>query len=244
MSVITDLLRLGVGALFLRDEAYIKMSSDEQPLRKGLSLLILIGVLVGLVGVVGTTLEWASTPSFAAIKQIVWETITQSKWYQMIQREAPEALHPMKQYYELGWRLASMFAPNPAGAILNVIFIPVSLIMGWVIYSVLAHLFARLLGGTGDLGRTMGCTALAMSPNLIGLVKILPYIQLGTVVGVWVLVCDFLALKAAHHLTGWRAFWATILPLVTIYLLFGLLACCSGFAIASFLGNILSQRGQ
>ncbi|MBC7263882.1 MAG: YIP1 family protein [Chloroflexi bacterium] len=244
MQTITNLLRLGVDALFLRDEAYVEMSNDEQPLRKGLVLVILVGVLVGFVGVIGTTLEWASTPSFAAMKQAIWETIAQSEWYQMLQQEAPEALHPMKQYYDLGWRIASLFAPNPAGAILNVIFIPVGLMISWVIYSVLAHLFARLLGGTGDLGRTMGCTALAISPNLIGLVKVLPYIQLGSVVGIWVLVCDFLALKAAHQLVGWRAFWAALLPLVTLCLLFGLLACCSGFAIASFLGSMLSQGGQ
>lgn len=244
MQTMTGLLRLGVDALFLRDEAYVRMSNSEQPVIKGLTLIIIIGVLIGLVGIVGTTLEWASTPSFAAIKQAVWETMTESKWYQMLQHEAPEALQPMQQYYNLGWRIASVFAPNPAGSVLNVVFTPLGLIIGWVIYSVLAHLFARLLGGTGDLGRTLGCTALAMSPNLIGLVRILPYIQMGSVVGTWVLVCNFLALKAAHGLIGWRAFWAALLPVVTLYLLFALFACCSGFAIASFLGTMLSQGGQ
>ena len=114
----------------------------------------------------------------------------------------------------------------------NVIFNPLGLIITWLIYTVVAFLFARVLGGKGTLNQTLGCTALAVAPQMIGAVHLLPYAQTGWI-GAWVLVCSYLGLKVSGRLTPWRAFWATILPFVLLALIVLLLGCIAIAALSS-----------
>jgi len=57
----------------------------------------------------------------------------------------------------------------------------------------------------------------------------------------WGLLCSFVALKAAHKLSGGRAFWAAILPVVTIWLLALLLGVAMTIVFGSVLPGIIEQ---
>ena len=238
MQTIAAYLRLCTGALFLRDEAYAEMRDVPNPFVKGLILIVLVAILVSLVAIVGTVLEWATTPNFRRIQEAVWEGMMRMPWVKEIPPgERERVLGMIRAQYDFGWGIARQFAPHPLRAVIEVITTPISLVVGWLVYGLLAHFFAKVLGGRARLGQTYGCTALAVSPRVLNLVSILPYTAIGALATIWSLICNYLALKNAHELSPGRAFWATVLPILTLSLLVILLSIGGGMAIGNFIGR-------
>ncbi len=214
-------LRLCPGALFLHDEAYAAMRDTPRPFLKGLILLLAVGLAVSLVAVVGETLEWATTPDLGAIKDVVLQRLQQMDWYREASEKIPNFESTFRQQYDLGWRVFPYLfgAPNPFKAAVGVIVTPLWLGVSWLVFGLLGYAFARLLGGQASLAQTLGCTALAVTPQMLRLIRILPYVEIGGVIATWTLICNYLAIRNAHRLTSRRAFWATLLPLIILALL-------------------------
>ncbi len=211
--------RLALNALLLRPRAFEEMRDDPQPFARGLSFILLIAVLVALVSIVGNVLFWLSSPDLEQIQTVVWEQVRQMPWVEQIpETERAQVLSQVKQVYDLAWLAARTLTPGILRALLNVFLSPVALVAGWLVYGFLAFLVARMLGGQGGLEQTYGATALAAAPRLLGVVNVLPYVETAGL-GIWALICNYLALKTTHNLTPWRAFWATVLPLVLLFLL-------------------------
>ena len=229
------LIRLAWEALFLSEAPYAEVREGSNPALRGLGLVVLVALAVALVGLVGTALEWATTPNLADIQQEVMEGIQQMPWYQELQGD-PEFREMFQQQWEMGWRIfPQMFgAPSIAQAASNIILMPLGLGLVWLLYGVVAYLFARLLGGQGSLGQTLGCTALAVAPQLLNLATFFPYLIVGGVVGTWTLLCRYVALKTCHRLTWGRVLAATLLPYVAFALLVALFACL-GAAVVAYL---------
>jgi hypothetical protein len=224
MQTIVNGFRLLIQALFLRNEAYEEMREDPHPFGKGLMLIVVVAILFSLVGVVGDVLEWATMPDLGRLQEEMWKEVRGGPWFDDIPlAQKEQALAVAEQIYNGVWQMVGAFTPSPLNAAIGVVINPVSLVIGWLIYGFLAHIFARLLGGGGTFGQTYGTTALAVSPRILNLVSILPYAAVGGVAGTWALVCNYLALKNTHRLTPARAFWATILPFVTLFVLIFLL---------------------
>jgi len=99
-----------------------------------------------------------------------------------------------------------------------------------LIYGVLAYLFARWLGGTGNLSETLGVLALAVAPQALTVLTLIPFVQLGSVIAVWAVLCAYVGLKTAHKLPWTRAAWATVLPFL-LFIAASFLAGCLGSAI-------------
>jgi hypothetical protein len=106
---------------------------------------------------------------------------------------------------------------------------------------VVAYLFARLLGGQGGLGQTLGCTALAVAPQVLNLATFFPYLVVGGVVGTWTLLCRYVALKTCHRLTWNRALGATLLPYVALAVVVASFACLGGVVFGLISGGGTSQ---
>jgi hypothetical protein len=139
-------------------------------------------------------------------------------WVEQIPRaERAQVLGQVKQVYDLTWLAVRTLIPGIPRALLNVFLSPVALVVGWLVYGFLAFLVARALGGQGGLEQTYGATALAAAPRLLGVVHVLPYVETAGL-GIWALICNYLALKITHGLSPWRAFWATVLPLILLLL--------------------------
>jgi len=239
MLPISRWLGLVVGALFLRTDAYEEVREARSPFLTGLVLIAVVGVIVALAALVGAALEWASTPSLADIQEVVYENLTRMPWYQETLREVPDFARMYRQWYDLGWTLARTLGGGGLGSALgNVVLSPLTLVIIWLVYGLLAHLFARLLKGEATLSQTLGCTALAVAPQLLKLVELLPFVAVGGVVGTWTLVCRYLALKQAHRLTWGRAFWATLLPLLSLWLA-GLILAGLGILVFGTLMSVL-----
>ncbi|MDY6874609.1 MAG: Yip1 family protein [Chloroflexota bacterium] len=236
------LIRLAWEALFLSKEPYAEMHDDSNPMLHGLALVILIALVVTLAGLVGTTLEWATTPNMHQVQQIILDGIQKMPWYQELHSN-PEFRDTFRQQYEWVWRIipAVFDVPNITQAAMNIILMPLGLGFTWLLYGVVAYLFARLMGGQGSLGQTLGCTALAIAPQLLNLITLLPYVAVGGVVGAWTLLCRYVALKTCHRLTWNRALAATLLPYVAFLVLASFIACLGGAAATLIFGGGTSQ---
>jgi hypothetical protein len=231
-----EYLQLIVGGLFLQEETYAKMRDVAKPFGKGLVIVAGIGLVVGVLNYIGAIIDYATKPSLEQLKATVFQGLTGMAWYTQLEASR-EFVTQFKNGYDLFWQYAgSMFVRNPLSVmeISNVVLIPLGLIIGWLIYGLLAHLFARLLRGDGQLGRGLGALALATSPQIFQIVAVIPAGGVGIgVIGLWSLVGNYLALKTAYRLTPARAFWAAILPLVVYAVVILVLALVGFLAIAA-----------
>jgi hypothetical protein len=236
------LIRLAWEALFLSEEPYAEMRDSPNAVLRGLGLVALVALVVALVGLVGRTLEWATTPDMRDVQQIVLEGIQQMDWYKEMQGN-PEFREQFAQQFEMGWRIFPQLfgAPSPGLAALQIVLLPLRLVVTWFLYGVVTHLFARLLGGQGGLGQTLGCTALAAAPQLLNLVTFFPYLVVGGVVGTWTILCRYVALKTCHRFHWGRALAATLLPYVALAVVVSFFACLGGVAGALIFGGGATQ---
>jgi hypothetical protein len=184
---------------------------------------VLLGIVTALLSLVGQLLAWASMPSMGAIKDVVLGYLQQQPWWAQA-AQASGFADTFQRFYDLGWKaFPTLFgAPDPTGAALNILTWPLLLVFSWLIYGLLAHLFARMLGGRGTLNQTLGTTALAFTPWLLRGLGFIPFLVIGGVMNTWQLILRYKALRTAHALSWGRAFWATLLPFA-VYLVFWLL---------------------
>ena len=119
---------------------------------------------------------------------------------------------------------------------LNIVLFPVGMILLWLVWGVVAHLAARLLGGKGTLSQTLGATALAEAPQLLSLVTVIPFVVVGGVIGTWQMICRYTALKTVHGLSWQRAVVATLLPAIV----FGILIAVLGFVFSTLIVGLVA----
>ncbi|MDH7484957.1 MAG: Yip1 family protein [Anaerolineae bacterium] len=244
MEQISRFAGLLARGLFLRPEAYEEMRETRNPFVEGLFIVVVVGVIVALAAVIGNTLEWASTPDLAAIRQTVYDGLTNMDWFQQLEQAVGRPfIEQFQRQWDWQWRIMSTLIPTPVSSLAGIVTTPLRLIIGWLIYGLLAHLFARLLGGQANLGQTLGSTALAVTPQVLNLAGLLPFVTLGGVVGTWVLICRYMALKQAHRLSWGRAFWATVLPRLVIWLLALVLGGIVAALIAAFMPQFVQFLG-
>lgn len=241
MNALGEYLNLGLGALFLNEETYAKMRDDSQRLAKGLVFILIVGAVAAGLAVIGQVLEWSTSPDLSGIKNIVLDEMQKTVWFRAMARD-PQAMQSFQQFYDLGWQTAqSTGGANIVGSIANIIINPFALAIRWLIYGVIAFVFARLLGGKGDLTQTLGCTALAAAPEMLQALRLFPYVQLAGLT-TWGLLCTYVGIKTSNQLTPWRAFWATLLPIVLLIVLAILFGCICNFALGSTIASMLSGR--
>jgi hypothetical protein len=229
-------LRLGVGALFLDKDAYEEMRDLENPFSQGLGLVAIISVLVALIalmGIVSDLAEGATVPKEGQVEAIVERGLTRMPWYEAMS-EDPEFVREFEQQFEINrLRNAYRFGPSSfgqalVGGITGAIFGGLGVFIGWLVYALLAHAFAQMLGGQGTLQQIFGCTALAVSPQVLNLAGLLPFVQVGGIVSTWMLACNYMAVKAVYRLSWSRAFWTTVLSQIVLGVLITLVGCGVG----------------
>jgi hypothetical protein len=242
MQAITKPFGLLWDALFLQREAYARMRDDDNPFVEGLFVLVVLGVALGLVGIVGATLEWASSPNLAELRDTVLTNLQQMPWWPMMQQN-PQVEATWYQIWNGIWDVIQATAPSPGSSLLGIVAVPLGLIVAWLIYGVLAYLFARLLGGLGTLNQTLGATALAAAPQLLNVLTVLPFVVMFSL-GMWTLLCNYMALRTVHGLNWQRSVAAAILPSIVLVLLAvvigGIVAIVIGTLFASMFAGGLS----
>ena len=228
-----------VGALTFRDEVYRAAAEQPQPVRRGLVFIVTVGVITALAAVVGAALTTWTSPNMMALKTAVMDGVMSMPWTKELPPEQlAEAQRNMAQVMDTVWSVIGAVVPSVPTALVGVITQPVSMVVFWLVFGAVAHLFARLLAGHGTLAQTYGATALAAAPTLLGVVKVIPTVQAAGLT-TWALICTYLALKQAHGLTPGRAFWATVLPMVA----FGLFVMVVAGGVAALVVAAVSAGG-
>lgn len=227
MDGIGNSLKLGWNALLLKQEAYEEMRGAINPALKGLILVVVVGLVIALLNLVGTTIEWASTPNMSDIKDTVYHYLVQMPWYEEVLSEEPDFPQVFREWYNFGWQIfPRMFgAPDLGVAAFGIIGTPLGLVVRWFVYGLLAYLAARLLGGSGNFGQTLGVLALAVTPQMLRALTLLPFLEMEGLVRVWGVLCAYLGLKTAHKLSWGRAAWATVLPYILALAVMILIGC-------------------
>lgn len=234
MDGIVGTLKLGWDALLLKEKAYEEMKASPNPVVRGLIFLLIVGVAIALLGLIGTVIEWASTPNMADIQDTVFRHLVRMPWYDEVTSQAPEFATEFENWYKQGWQVFPWLAgaSSVGGAAMGLITTPLGLFIRWLLYGLLAYLFARWLHGTGSLSETLGVLALAGAPQMLNAVGLLPFLTLGSIISVWSILCAYVGLKVAHGLSWQRTVWATLLPFI-VALVIVLLGTCVGSAMVA-----------
>jgi hypothetical protein len=239
MDGIVGSLQLGWKALLLKEEAYEEMRTSASPVLRGLIIIVVVGVVVALFNLVGTGLELASTPNLGEIRDTVFFYMRQMPWWDEVLREDPNALQQFEEWYNRGWEIFPQLfgAPNLGTAAGGIIGTPLGLVIRWLVYGLLAYVFARWLGGVGSLAETLGVLALAVAPEALVVLTIIPFVHLGSLVAVWGVLCAYVGLKTAHKLSWGRAVWATLLPFLLVIAVLILFACIGTGILGAVIGG-------
>jgi hypothetical protein len=239
MDGIVGSLRLGWNALLFKEDAYEEMAASENPVVKGLILIVIVGVIIAIAGFIGSGLELASTPDLGQIKDTVFFYMKQMPWWEALAQEDPAAMAGFEEWYQRGWDIfPRMFGAADLGAsAAGIISIPLGLAIRWLVYGLLAYLFARWLGGSGNLAATLGALALAVAPQVLNVLSIFPFLQVGTIVSIWGVLCAYYGLKTVHRLSWTRALWATLLPFILVVALLVLFGCFGSAILGVVLGG-------
>ncbi len=232
MDGLVDSLRLGWQALLLREEAYERMRAAASPVVKGLIFILILGVAIALLGFLGSVLEWATSPDPVAIKDTIREYLEQMYWWELAENASPEFPQEFDMWYDWGWGLGLAMAPNLAREAVGIVLTPLALVVRWLLYGLLAYIFARWLGGTADLSQTLGVLALAAAPQVLRVLTILPYVGVDNLIAVWGVLCAYVGLKTAHRLPWHRAVWATVLPFLLALVVLVFAACLASAILA------------
>jgi hypothetical protein len=225
-------------ALILDSEAFDELRDDDNPFIEGLFLLVLIGIIAAALALVGQVLAWGSVPRVDAIRDLVLNVLQQQAWWPALANNS-QALTTFQQTWDFAWRLfPPLFgAPDPARAALNLLVWPVWLIVAWLVYALLAHGFARALGGRGALRMTLGTTALSFMPFLLHGLAIVPFLVFGGALNTWQLILRYKAVRSAHKLSWGRAALATLLPYLVYLLVWLALGILFAFVLAAIVGR-------
>jgi hypothetical protein len=243
MQSVLSLFRLGLGGILLEPQAFRAQRDAPNGLRRGFLLVLLVGLLVGLAALIGNLGEYLAQPSPTAVAQTIADGLRAMPWFAKVAAANPE--FPAQFDRSLGQAFQSLSLLNGgglAGSLAGVIAAPLLLVLGWLIYGLLCHLMARALGGKASLGQTLACVAVASGVNLLGAVQIIPFAQVSgtTLLG---LAASYVAIREAHGLPPWRAFWAAVIGPILLMLLLAGLFCLGIVFVLSSIGSAI-QGGR
>ncbi len=216
-------------AMMLDPDPFIVMVDDDEPWAEGFFFVVVVGVLVGVARLIGGLLTTATLPPTDALL----ETLLQG-WRQLgftfISVASPEMEATLRQ----AWSGFLWYAGLGGGwaRLLTLVTSPLGVLLPWLVYGLVGHLAARVLGGIGSLSQTMGATALVAAPHTLLFATALPWVRVpGILLSVWGLLIAYRALQVAHALPWRRAVFAALLPVLVLILLAIALSALAGIAV-------------
>lgn len=225
MQSVLSLFRLGLDGLLLNPTAYRSQRDAPDGLRRGFILVALVGILVGFASLIGNIGEYLSEPSPELVSQTVYDKLRAMPLFTDLSSNNPNFSAQFDQIFNLATQINQL--ASGGGLIRNLaglIIIPLTLLAIWLVFGIVAHLMARSLGGKGTFSQTLACTALASGINMLGVVQLIPFAQ-GAGTMLLGLIASYIAIREAHTLPPWRAFWATVFGPAIVVLLVLILSC-------------------
>lgn len=235
------------GALTMSQTLFKGMRESPDAVRRGFTLVLLVGLLVGGVQALSAMITNSSSDrliaevdqTFTAVESAMEQSLQQQPRDASTdaQRELLQQIKANKAAF-LTLVRAIMDLPRPLPRPVGVIFqglgqmasTPLSYLGSLVIAVVFTHIAARQLGGQGTIQQMLGLGALSVAPHALDALNFIPAFgsTLGIIAWAWGLVILVLSTSVAHRLDSGRATLAVLLyPLIGALLL--LLGCCGLF---------------
>ncbi len=233
-----DYWHLWLSGLFLKREAYEYQRERRDSFAHGLAFIAVVGIVVGLFGIAGAAFRYATQPSADAIKNVVLNHLQAMPFYTQMGSIAQGQF--LTGYNQVWATLGSRFVGYPTNGrdlialLASPITTPLLLVIGWLIYGVLAHLIAASGNPHSSLAHGLGTLALATSPQALNVVTVLPGASIsGVMIGLWTFILNVYALRTAYRISTPRAITAAIFPLLLLLLLLILFACVGFFLLTA-----------
>lgn len=220
----TSYPRLLGQALTLEPDPFVEMADDDNPWIEGLFFVFVIGLSVAAAQLVGGILLTASLPHPDAVLEALVAALRQGLATPAQQAGAEEMV---RQSWP--WILAGLNYGSGWTRLLTLISTPLSFILQWLVFGLLCHGTARMLGGSASLNQSLGVVALSMAPRLLLVVSAVPFAAVGgLLLHVWGVLIAYRGLEVAHDLPPKRAAGAVLMPLALALLV----ALAAGTAVA------------
>jgi hypothetical protein len=228
------------GALTLNQTMMRGMREAPDAVRRGLMVVLLVGLLVGGVEGIQLMLTTADPQRTTALFSEQYDAFEQQLGLSANAPELRELLRVLDANQEGVVRLVGDVAglpaalPRPISAALQGLGLmasrPLSYLSGLLLAVVFTHIAARQLGGQGSIQQMLSLGALSVAPHALDALGFIPGLggALQLIAFFWGLAILVTATGIAHKLDSGRATLAVLLyPLIGGLL--GLLACCAIF---------------
>lgn len=221
------------GALLLEDDAYITMRDAENGFTRGLTMIVTISLIVGLViSLVNFINAMQTTPA---------QEVEEARKGMEQALEAMRAFGPLgvdqfsrefMRNFEAGLAMADRIAqvvaettpaPQPIAdffeALGQWVSYPFGWISTWMLYGVLTLIFAKLLGGAATIQEMLATTSLIAIPHLLDAFNFIPYVGplVGVIAFLWGLAVYVKGIAVANRFDVGKALLAFIAPLVVLF---------------------------
>ena len=210
-------------ALVLEAEPFLTLAEDDNPWVEGLFLVTCVGVLLGAAHLIGGLLWTASLPPAAAVREALVPSVQQLATQIGIGGDAAQVEATFRQFW--GWGASFVGYQGGFARFFFALLEPIWLVMQWLFLGLTTHFAARWLGGTGTLVQTLGTSALAAAPYVLGVLTVIPFVSVSALLlGVWSLLILYRAVEITHDLPWQRAAFAIMAPPLVIIAIGFLLA--------------------
>ena len=230
--MMTEMWHVARAALFLEDEILIRFRGRRDVFLRGLLVLVVVSLAVGLVGAVtdlaGELVQLPLETQERKFEEGVAEGLANIPG---ISPEVEESLGVAVDYaraaFGMGIRVAQLPTPlpYPMGSLLRalaqVLSAPLNRIAGWMLYAMIVLVVAKAMGGRGTVQEMLGCTALYAVPhflNVLGFIRCVGGI-LWLVSVAWGAIIYVKAVAIAHEFDTGRALVAVVLPVLVLLFL-------------------------
>jgi len=223
-----ELLQLAWDVLLFRHETYARHVARTDALKRGLTLLVLVTLLAGVVSlvvnVVGDLRPMSIEARHQEAEQGIQEFIRSLGSMQQFFDLPPGFEREMRAYMQAGIGIGFDIEdlptrlPKPVGRVLRdlgaFLSLPFSRLAGWMGYALWVLLVAKLLGGRATVPQMLGATALYAVPHILDILGFVDCLgpTLGLVATVWGIAIYVKALSVANDFSIGRAITATVVP--------------------------------
>ena len=218
-------------ALVLEAEPFLTLAEDDNPWVEGLFLVTCVGVLLGGAHLVGGLLWTASLPPADAVREALLPSIQQLAAQMGIAQDPLQIEAAFRQLWS--WGAGFIGYQGGFARFFFALLEPVWLVMQWLFLALATHGAARWLGGKGTLVQTLGTTALAVAPYVLGLLTVIPFVSVsGLLLAVWSILIVYRATEVTHDLSWQRSAVAALAAPVLLIVLSFIIGAITSFVIA------------
>lgn len=231
-------IHLWQSALFFKREAFEYQRDRKDSFAHGLAFIVAVALLVALSGIAAAALRYATEPSSDAVKNTVLNHLQAMPFYSQFTTQAERQF--LSGYDQVWQNLGSLIMGYPTNTsavlvlLMSLVTTPLSWIVGWLLYGVFAHVIAGRANPHASLAQGLGALALATAPQALNVITVLPGGSISApIIGLWSMIANVLALRAAYRISSRRAVGAALFPLLLLLIILAVLACIGFFVLTA-----------